>query len=67
LLLYSSHLSLGVPNRLVIYHASSYFSGIVAGEQRRRRSHVNYTPALPFKKTFKTLLVLWHYFQLMGT
>jgi hypothetical protein len=32
LLLYSSYLPLGVPNGLVIYHASSYFSGTVAGE-----------------------------------
>jgi hypothetical protein len=33
LLLYSSHLPLGVPNGLVIYHTSSYFSGAVAGEE----------------------------------
>jgi hypothetical protein len=33
LLLYSSHLPLGVPNGLVIYHASSSFSGTVAGEE----------------------------------
>jgi hypothetical protein len=33
LLLYSSHLPLGVPNGLVIYHASSKFSGAVAGEE----------------------------------
>jgi hypothetical protein len=33
LLLYSSHLPLGVPNGLVINHASSYFSGAVAGEE----------------------------------
>jgi hypothetical protein len=32
LLLYSSHLPLGVPNGLVIYQASSTFSGAVAGE-----------------------------------
>jgi hypothetical protein len=33
LLLYSSHLPLGVPNGLVIYHPSSYFSGAIAGEE----------------------------------
>jgi hypothetical protein len=33
LLLYSSDLPLGVPNGLVIYHASSYFFGAVAGEE----------------------------------
>jgi hypothetical protein len=33
LLLYSSHLPLGVPNGLVIYQTSSKFSGAVAGEK----------------------------------
>jgi hypothetical protein len=33
LLLYSSHLPLGVPNGLVINQASSSFSGTVAGEE----------------------------------
>jgi hypothetical protein len=33
LLLYSSHLPLGVPNGLVIYQASSIFFGAVAGEE----------------------------------
>jgi hypothetical protein len=33
LLLYSSHLPLGVPNGLVIYYASSIFSSAVAGEE----------------------------------
>jgi hypothetical protein len=33
LLLYSSHLPLGVPNGLVIYHASSHFFGAIAGEE----------------------------------
>jgi hypothetical protein len=33
LLLYSSHLPLGVPNGLVIYQASSIFSGAIAGEE----------------------------------
>jgi hypothetical protein len=33
LLLYSSHLPLGVPNGLVIHHASSLFSGAIAGEE----------------------------------
>jgi hypothetical protein len=32
-MLYSSHLPLGFPNGLVIYHASSSFSGAVAGEE----------------------------------
>jgi hypothetical protein len=32
-LLYSSHLPLGLPNGLVIHHASSSFSGAVAGEE----------------------------------
>jgi hypothetical protein len=32
LLLYSSHLPLGVPNGLVIYQASSIFSGAIAGD-----------------------------------
>jgi hypothetical protein len=33
LLLYSSHLPLGVPNGLVINQASSKFSGAIAGEE----------------------------------
>jgi hypothetical protein len=41
--------SLGVPNWSVIYiintAPSSKFSGAVAGERRRRSSHVNYAPA----------------------
>jgi hypothetical protein len=45
LLLYSSHLPLGVPNGLVIYHASSYFSGAVAGERRRIIFLVNWAPS----------------------
>jgi hypothetical protein len=45
LLLYLSHLPLGVPNGLVIYQASSIFSGTVAGEQRRIISLVNWAPS----------------------
>jgi hypothetical protein len=33
LLLYSSHLPLGVPNRLAIKQQSRYFSGAIAGEE----------------------------------
>jgi hypothetical protein len=43
LLLYSSHLSLGVPNGLVIYHASSYFSGVVAGEYKEEEAPTSTT------------------------
>jgi hypothetical protein len=47
-LLYSSHLPLGVPNGLVIHHASSSFSGAVAGEEEEDfcegsfRTHILY-------------------------
>jgi hypothetical protein len=37
LLQYSSHLPLGVPNGLVIYHTSSYFSGAIAGELKKKK------------------------------
>jgi hypothetical protein len=54
-LLYSSHLPLGVPNGLVIHHASSSFSGAVAGDLKKKKaptstilSHVNYAPAALF-------------------
>jgi hypothetical protein len=52
LLLCSSYLPLGVPNELFL-QALNEFSGAVAGEQRRRSSHVNYTPA-------KREQVFWH-------
>jgi hypothetical protein len=48
LLLYSSHLPLGVPNGPVIYLASSIFSGAVAGEKKEDfcegsfRTHILY-------------------------
>jgi hypothetical protein len=45
LLLYSSYLPLGVPNGLVIYHASSIFSGAVARERRRIIFLVNWAPS----------------------
>ena len=54
LLLYASHLPLGVPNGRVIHALSSTFSGAVAGELKKSyttnisNSHVNYTPASSF-------------------
>jgi hypothetical protein len=48
LLLSSSNLPLGVPNGLVINHASSFFSGAIAGEEWKTsargvfRTHILY-------------------------
>jgi hypothetical protein len=48
----SSYLPLGVPNWTVKNYqhrtASRHFYGAVAGEQRRRSSHVNLAPARHF-------------------
>jgi hypothetical protein len=49
LLLSSSYLPIGVPNWVDIYMPSSNFSGAIAGERRRRSSHVNYALAAAHK------------------
>jgi hypothetical protein len=47
LLLYSSYLPLGVPNGLVIYQASSTFSGAVAGEEEEDFCEGSFSHAHP--------------------
>jgi hypothetical protein len=65
LLLYSSHLPLGVPNGPVIYSASSIFSGAIAGEEEEdfyKGSFSHAHPLLCFKFCF-TLFLLASFYQ----
>jgi hypothetical protein len=57
LLLYSSHLPLGVPNGPVIYQASSIFSGAIAGEEKE-----DFCEGSFFARTSFTLLFVLLYF-----
>jgi hypothetical protein len=63
--LYSSYLPLGVPNGLVIYQASSIFSGAVAGEEKEDFCEGSFShahPLLCFKFSF-TLFLLASFYQ----
>jgi hypothetical protein len=60
LLLYSSHLPLGVPNGPVIYSASSIFFGAVAGEEKEDFCEGSFShahPLLCFKFCFTLFLL----------